>query len=224
MAEQRNEIGGSERLEAGFVAMDIDGKRMLAEEQGAQPFSAKGDDIVGVLLQLGELGGALLFRRRGRECGSQHGVGQSVEGTLQIGRQHFDGEAEAVVARERAERSPHLLNPAGDLGRGPPPRILGQQRRQQVGGAATTRSLVQRAAQKQEAQVKIGEPGIPLKQEACAVGQGGLLEVREGGAIRARAATALGRRRSRIDRHRGQAPGHQVGLEHAAEVGGTGEE
>ncbi len=217
---QRGKIGGRKSLETGFIAVDINGEGMVAKEQLPQPLPAEGDDIVGVFLQRGELGGALGRKRGALESGPQHRVGQQIKRPRQVRRQHFDGEPEAVVSRDRIKRPADLLDGPRDLGGRAPLRVLGQQGCQQFGGAAATGRLMERAAQEQEPQVQVGQPRLGLQEEPGAVGQGRHLEVAGGGPVAARVARRAGLRVRRIDGHGGEPRGHQMSSEHAAQIGG----
>ncbi len=69
--------------------------------------------------------------------------------------------------------------------------------------------------------MKVGKSGLTLEQEARTIGDDDFLEVRDGAnPFAAVAAGGRGGRTDRIDRHRGQSLGHEVGPEYAAEFGG----
>ena len=102
-AMERPQISRYEGFQAGLVAMDIDGKRVCAEKQPAQPFLRERDHVIGILLETGQLGVPLDGERASLEGRRKDAVGQQFERAGKIRRQHFDREAEAVVARERIE-------------------------------------------------------------------------------------------------------------------------
>jgi hypothetical protein len=102
-AMESGQIGRPEGLQTGLVAVRIDGKRMGTKEKSAQPFLSERDHVIGVFQQTRELGVPLCGERGPLEGWDQHAVGQQFERAGEIRRQHFNGEAETVVARKRIE-------------------------------------------------------------------------------------------------------------------------
>ena len=182
---------------------------MGAEEFFAEPLAGERDDIVGVLLQGGELRIALKLEGRGLERRREDRVGDHRERTIGIGRQDFRRDTEAVVAGKRIERPTRLLDELRH-GRGRAvTRVLREHRREQRRGAAFSRGLEQRARLHDETQVKIREAAVGLQEQPRAVGQ---MEFGEIADDRGRGAGRIGRGRggSGIERDRGEALGEQI--------------
>jgi len=111
---QRGKIGGRKSLETGFIAVDSMAKGWSPKNNCRSRFRPK------VTTSSASSCSAASWRRLGRkrgalESGPQHRVGQQIKRPRQVRRQHFDGEPEAVVSRDRIKRPADLLDGPRDL-------------------------------------------------------------------------------------------------------------